>query len=109
MNATEDQAPTGDVTGMARLERQVEEWRGRIDELLVQVDLASKDVSDDVRSRVTAAENAYLAAKNKIQQVPKDAGSQLGSLRDGVEKLLDDLRQACQSVEAALRRGRSAE
>ncbi|HEY5110057.1 MAG TPA: hypothetical protein VII96_10665, partial [Acidimicrobiales bacterium] len=79
----------------------------KIDELLVQVDLASKDISEDVRSRATAAENAYLAAKNKLSEIPKDAGSNLGSLRTGVEKLLDDLRQAYQSAEAAVRRSRS--
>lgn len=108
MTTTEEQSSIGKETGVARLERLLDEWRGKIDELLVQVDLASKDVSDDVRSRTTAAENAYLAAKSKLQEIPKDAGSSLGSLRDVVEMLLDDLRQAYLSAEAAVRRSRSA-
>ena len=107
MTTTEDQSSPRDEAGIDRLERLLEEWRGKIDELLVQVDLASKDISEDVRSRATAAENAYLAAKNKLSEIPKDAGSNLGSLRTGVEKLLDDLRQAYQSAEAAVRRSRS--
>jgi ElaB/YqjD/DUF883 family membrane-anchored ribosome-binding protein len=107
MTTTEDQSSPRDEAGIDRLERLLEEWRGKIDELLVQVDLASKDISEDVRNRATAAENAYLAAKNKLSEIPKDAGSNLGSLRTGVEKLLDDLRQAYQSAEAAVRRSRS--
>jgi hypothetical protein len=107
MPTAEEQSTAHDVDTVERLEQLLEEWRGRIDELLVQVDLASKDLSEDVRDRATAAQNAYLAAKNKLREIPKDAGSNLGSLRRGVEQLLDDLRQAYQSAEAAIRRGRS--
>ena len=107
MTTTEGQSSSRGEAGVDRLDRLLEEWRGKIDELLVQVDLASKDISEDVRNRATAAETAYLAAKNKLGEIPKDAGSNLGSLRSGVEKLLDDLRQAYQSAEAAFRRSRS--
>jgi len=107
MPTAEEQSTTHEVDTVERLEQLLDEWRGKIDELLVQVDLASKDLSGDVRDRATAAQNAYLAAKNKLLQIPKDAGSNLGSLRSGVEQLLDDLRQAYQSAEAAIRRGRS--
>ena len=107
MSTTEGQSPPREEVGIDRLERLLEEWRGKIDELLVQVDLASKDVSEDARRRATAAENAYLAAKNKLREIPRDAGSNVASLRGGVEKLLDDLRQAYQSAEAAVRRSRS--
>jgi len=107
MSTDEEQSAAHDVDTVERLERLLDEWRGKIDELLVQVDLASKDLSEDVRDRATAAQNAYLAAKNKLREIPKDAGSNLGSLRSGVEQLLDDLRQAYQSAEAAIRRGRS--
>ena len=107
MSTAGEQSTDHDVDTLERLEQLLEEWRGKIDELLVQVDLASKDLSGDVRDRATAAQNAYLAAKNKLREIPKDAGSNLGSLRSGVEQLLDDLRQAYQSAEAAIRRGRS--
>jgi ElaB/YqjD/DUF883 family membrane-anchored ribosome-binding protein len=106
MTNTEYQFSFRGESGVDLLERLLEEWRGKIDELLVQVDLASKDVSEDVRSRATAAENAYLAAKSQLREIPKDAGSNLGALRSGIEKLLDDLRQAYQSAEAAVRRSR---
>ena len=107
MSTAEEQSTSHDVDTVERLERLLEDWRGKIDELLVQADLASKDISGDVRERTAAAQNAYLAAKNRLREIPRDAGSNLGSLRSGVERLLDDLRQAYQSAEAAIRRGRS--
>jgi len=113
MATTTDKGSTaGDATGrdgdgatVERLERMLDEWRERIDELLVQADLASKDVGESVRAKAALAENAYLAAKSRLREMPRDAGANLGSLRDGVEKLLDDIRQAYQSAEAVIRRG----
>jgi hypothetical protein len=106
MTTTEDQSAANDGAAIERLERLLEEWRGRIDELLVQADLASKDVSETVRTQAAAAQNAYLAAKNQFVKLPEDAGSNLASMRSGVEKLLDDLRQAYESAEASIRRSR---
>jgi hypothetical protein len=94
----------GDTT-IERLERVLEEWRARIDDLLVQADLASKDVSEAVRDKAAVAENAYLAAKNRLREMPHDAGANLGSMRDGFDKLVDDMRQAYQSAESVIRRG----
>ncbi len=96
---------TDDTTTVERLQQLLEEWRAKIDDLLVQADLASKDVAEAVREKATVAENAYLAAVNRLQQLPKDAGANIGSVRTGVEKLLDDMRQAYQSAEAVIRRG----
>ena len=106
MTTTDEQPPTDEKATIERLEHVLDEWRGRIDELLVQADLASKDASETVRASANAAQNAFLAAKSQLQRIPKDAGSNLGSLKTGVEKLIDDLRQAYESAEAALRRGR---
>ena len=106
MTTTEDKSAPDDGATVERLERLLDEWRGRIDELLVQADLASKDVSETVRTQATAAQNAFLAAKNQLAKIPKDAGSNLGSLKSGVEKLIDDIRNAYESAEASIRRSR---
>jgi hypothetical protein len=108
MPTTEEPSPTDEEAGVDRLERRLDEWRGRIDELLVQADLGSKDVSEEVRTRATAAENAYLAAKSRLREIPGDAGANIGSLRAGVEKLLDDVRQAYEDAAAAVRRSKAA-
>jgi hypothetical protein len=106
--ATTTEKDTGaaeDGTTVERLEQLLEEWRGKIDELLVQADLASKDVGEAVREKAAVAENAYLAATNRLKELPRDAGANVGSLRDGIDKLMDDIRQAYQSAEAVIRRG----
>jgi len=106
---TDDQAPTpADADGpttVDRLERLLAEWRTRIDELLVQADLASQDVREAVRANAAVAENAYLAAVNRLKEIPKDAGANVGSLRDGIDKLVGDIRNAYDSAEAVIRRG----
>ena len=106
MTTTEDQPTSDGGATIERLERLLDDWRGRIDELLVQADLASKDVSESVRAQANAAQNAFLAAKNQLAKIPKDAGSNIGSLKSGVEKLIDDIRNAYESAEATIRRSR---
>ena len=106
---TDKESDAGDTGGspttVDRLEQLLDEWRARIDDLLVQADLASKDVSESVRAKAAVAENAYLAARNRLREMPRDAGANLGSMKDGFDKLVDDMRQAYQSAEAVIRRG----
>jgi hypothetical protein len=103
---TQDEIPdSSDVSSVERLEQMLEEWRVRIDELLVQADLASKDVSEAVHAKVTLADNAYLAAVNRLKQLPRDAGANLASMQAGFDKLVADIREAYQSAEAVIRRG----
>jgi len=89
-----------------QLSRWLDEWRGRIDELLVQVDLAALDVRDELRKQVNLVENAYLAARSQLEEVGKDVKGNVGSTRDRVQKLLYDLRQVFDATDAAVRRGR---
>ena len=105
MTTTADQSSSNGEASIDRFERLLDEWRARIDDLLVQADLASKDVSESVREKAAVAENAYLAAKNRLREMPRDAGANLGSMRDGFDKLVDDMRQAYQSAESVIRRG----
>jgi len=110
MAATTDKWTPGaervsDTTTVDKVGRLLEEWRGRIDDILVRADLASKDVREAVRAQATIAENAYLAAANRLREVPRDAGVDRGSVRDAFDKVLDDLRQAVESAESVIRRG----
>jgi hypothetical protein len=49
--STPNRNSPGEETAVEHLERLLGEWRGKIDELLVQADLGSKDVSEDVHKR----------------------------------------------------------
>jgi hypothetical protein len=102
-----DQSSHHDVDSIDRLEGVLDRWRGRIDRLLVRADLASMDVSDEACRAARVADNAWLAAARKLHQIPKDAGSELGSLRAGAGTLLDDLGQSYLAAAAAVRRSRT--
>ncbi len=81
-------------------------WRAKIDELLVQLDLVDLDLRDELRKRVSTAENVYLAARSQLSNAQHDAGSDLRSLRAGLEQLGRDLRNAYDAAEAVVRRAR---
>jgi len=87
------------------LSRSLDGWRARIDELLVQVNLASLDARDGLRERAKITENAYLAAKSQLAELGKDVKTGLGSTREATQQLLHDLRQVYEVTEAAVRRG----
>jgi hypothetical protein len=105
---------TGEDTEAARrdlvewLSAALDVWRSKIDDLLVQADLASKDLGDELRGRAAVAENAYLAARRRLGDLPRDAGASLGSIRAGMESLMGDLRRAYEAAEAVVRRGGAA-
>ncbi len=86
------------------ISRSLDECRGRIDELLVQLDLAKLDVRDEVDHQVAIAENAYLAARSKLSDALIDVGSTMEELQQGLDKLLYDLGRAYAEVDAAVNR-----
>ncbi len=84
------------------ISHSLDECRSRIDELLVQLDLAKLDVRDEVDHQVAIAENAYLAARSKLTNARLDAGSTPESLQQGLDQLLHDLGRAYDDVDAAV-------
>jgi molecular chaperone GrpE (heat shock protein) len=104
-NTNQPKVATQPLT-VEQLNRTLDEWRGRIDELLVHVDLAELDMRDELRSRINQVENAYLAAKSQFEEVGKDVRADVGAARERVQKLLHDLRQVYDATEAAVRRSR---
>jgi hypothetical protein len=97
-----------DQDTLARISRSLDEWRGRIDELIVQADLASLEIRDEVRKRLDITENVYLAARSRLSNARRDAESNVDSLHRGMDQLLEDVRQAYESAQAVVRRSRQA-
>jgi hypothetical protein len=91
---------------VARISRTLDEWRARIDELIVHAELASLDIREEVRKRIDVTENVYLAARSRLSDAHRDAESSVISLHQGLDQLLQDLRQAYESAEAVVRRSR---
>ena len=108
-NATADQSMSKDnQDAVARISRNLDEWRARIDELIVHADLASLDIRETVRKRLEITENVYLAARSRLSDAHRDAKSSAVSLHQGLDQLLRDLRQAYESAEAVVTRSREA-
>jgi hypothetical protein len=84
--------------------RLLDEWRAKIDELMVQIDLANLDLRDELRKRLDVAQNVYLAARSRLLEARRDADSNLSSMRAGLDQLLRDLGAAYASAEAVIRR-----
>ena len=87
-----------------RLTRALDEWRARIDELLVQVDVAGMDVREQARARLEVTENVYLAAKSRLAQARHDVGTDVTGVWEGLDQLLGDLRLAYEDALAVVGR-----
>jgi len=98
-----DRAAGGAIESISR---SLDECRTRIDELLVQLDLARLDVRDEVDHQVAIAENAYLTARSKLSDARVDVGSTVEDLQQGLDQLLHDLGRAYAEVDAAVKRAR---
>jgi hypothetical protein len=89
-----------------KFDRLLDDWHGRIDELKVQVDLATLDVREDMAKRLEVTENVYLAVRSRLSDARHDAGQSVATVRQSVEELLVDLRRAYDDAEAVVTRGR---
>ncbi len=85
------------------LGRALDGWRARIDGVLVQLDLASLELRDELHADIDAAEHAYLTARLRVSEAREDADTNVANLRKGVERLLEDVRSAVESAERAVR------
>jgi hypothetical protein len=80
------------------------ELRAHVDELAVQLDLADLDVRERVREQLDTAVNVYLAARSRLGQARTDAEEGLSDLRVALDRVLHDLRGACEAADAVIRR-----
>ena len=90
MTTTEDKSAPDDGATVERLERLLDEWRGRIDELLVQADLASKDVSESsvalsISSRAPSGRIRGRRAAGRSSFSANSTASARAALRVGVK------------------------
>ncbi len=83
----------------------VDQWKARIDELKVQVDLAKLDARERATKQLDIAQNACLAAYSKLRDAGHDAAVNADTLRDGVQKLLHDVKEAFEAAQAVISRG----
>jgi hypothetical protein len=83
----------------------LDRWKARIDELKVQADLAKLDVRDEAQKKVEIAQNVCLAAYSKLRDAGHDATKSADSVRESMELLVHDIKEAFDAAEAVIRRG----
>jgi len=98
----------GNLGTAGKLDRTLDQWRARIDELKVQVDLATLDVREDLAKRLEVTENVYLAVRSRLSDARKDTEKDVVGLRQSVDQLLADLRRAYDDAEAVVKRSHGA-
>lgn len=83
-----------DATRRQLAEAQLDQWKGRIDDLEVQLNLAKLEASDTMSPVLEQLRNRWLDAQQQLTTAAGAAGDVFGSLRSGVESAFDDLRAA---------------
>jgi len=106
---THEETSTAAAQGTAeKLDRSLDQWRARIDELKVQADLATLDIREDVAKRLEVTENVYLAVRSRLSDARHDTGKNLAAVHQSVDQLLVDLRRAYDDAEAVVKRSHGA-
>ena len=102
-NGTTAKGPAGDEA-IESMIRALGQCRSRVDEMLVQIDLAQLDLREEVDQHMSVAQNAYLAARSKLADTKPDVTSAFAALHKSVERVLHDLARACVEVDAVVKR-----
>lgn len=73
---------------------RLDQWKGRLEDLEVQVRLGAMDTNDRVTALVDQARDRWNDAKTQLRGATSVAGDVVESVRGGVERAIEDLRQA---------------
>ena len=73
---------------------QLDQWHGRIEDLEVQLHLGAVEASDKTHAQLTKLRDRWADARRQFEESIKTASSVADTVRTGLEKAFDDLRQA---------------
>lgn len=103
--AADDEVTADETSDVDEVMRRLDAWKGRIDELRVQVDLARLDLHDEAERQLDLARNVNHVAASKLRVAYEDAVANADTLRQGVHELLHDVNEAFDAVQAVVSRG----
>ena len=93
-----------DTAGFDEAMHILDDWRTRIDEIRVQVDLAKRDLRDEAEKQLDLARTVNSVAAVKLRDAYRDAAGTAETLRLGVHEFLHDLNEAFDAVQAVIER-----
>lgn len=80
---------------------QIDQWEGRIDDLEVQIHLASLEAQERVDPLLEALRNRWLDAREQLGHGADAAGDAFGALRSGLQQAVRDIRDALDEARRA--------
>jgi hypothetical protein len=102
-HSTRDDEIADDETAQVdEVMQRLGDWRARIDELRVQVDLAKLDMRDEAAKQLDLARNVNAAAASKLRVAYHDAVANAEGLRHGIHEFLNDLNEAFDAVQGVI-------
>lgn len=75
-------------------EAQLDQWKGRLEDLEVQAQLGAMDANDRVHAVVQQARERWSEAKVQLTGKTSRAGDVVETVRNGLETALGDIRRA---------------
>lgn len=75
-------------------EAQLDQWRGRVEELEVQMHLGAMEASDKATALMDQLRDRWADARRQLEQSIATASSVAETVRTGLEKAVDDVRRA---------------
>jgi predicted nuclease with TOPRIM domain len=73
---------------------QLDQWRGRVEDLEVQMHLGAVEASDKANAQMNKLRDRWADARRQFEESIKTASSVADTVRAGLENALNDLRQA---------------
>ncbi|MCC5951990.1 MAG: hypothetical protein JJU45_07825 [Acidimicrobiia bacterium] len=80
---------------------QLDQWKGRIDEMEVQMHLGRLDAEDQLEPVVEQLRNRWLDARTQLNDATTTASDVFSTLRTGIESAMDDIRTSLRSARDA--------
>lgn len=75
-------------------EAQLDQWRGRVEELEVQMHLGAMEANDKATALMDQLRDRWTDARRQLEQSIATASSVAETVRTGLEKAVDDVRKA---------------
>ncbi len=95
------QAQQADLRGQLA-KAQLDQWRGRIDDLEVQMHLGAMDASDKLTALMHQLRDKWADARRQIDESISTASGVTDTVRTGLENAFDDLRRALLEAKSKL-------
>jgi predicted nuclease with TOPRIM domain len=73
---------------------QFDQWQGRIEDLEVQMHLGAVEATDKAAAQMKKLRDRWADARRQLEESVKTASSVADTVRAGLEKAFDDVRQA---------------